>query len=116
MRWRSTIILVILALLLGLFVYFTELRPGPSNTTESITVLQDVHVDDVTEFRLQRDQQALEAYYSTDEGWVLRYPVHSPADSDRIRLALGFLFYAHASRVLPPREITSLAESGVAWA
>lgn len=114
MRWRSTIILMILALALGLFVYFTELRPGPSSTTtESITVLQNVHVDDVAEFRLQRNQQALEAYYSVDEGWVLRYPVHSPADSDRIRQALGLLVYAHASRVLPPREITNLADYGL---
>lgn len=114
MRWRTTIILIILALALGLFVYFTELRPSPSTTTtESITVLQNVHVDDVTEFRLQRDQQALEAYFSADEGWLLRYPVHSPADSDRIRQALGFLVYAHASRVLPPHEITSLADYGL---
>ncbi|MGQ9667330.1 MAG: DUF4340 domain-containing protein, partial [Anaerolineae bacterium] len=114
MRWRTTIILIILALALGLFVYFTELHPGPSNTsTESITVLRDVHVDDVTEFRLQKDQQALEAYLSADGGWMLRYPVQSPADSDRIRQALGFLVYAHASRVLSPREITSLADYGL---
>lgn len=114
MRWRTTIILVILALVLGLFVYFTELQPGPSSTTtESITVLRDVHVDDVTEFRLQKGQQALEAYFSADEGWMLRYPVQSPADSDRIRQALGFLVYAHASRVLSPREITRLADYGL---
>ncbi len=117
MRWRTTFILIILALALGAFVYVVELRRGTSTTptsTDSVTVLRDVHVDDVTEFRLQKDQQALEAYLTADDGWVMRYPVQSPADSDRIRQALGLLVYAHASRVLSPREITSLADYGLA--
>jgi len=100
---KSTLLVVLLAGILGGYVYYSEIRhpkePAPENASQP---LYKFTADDITSLRIaRRGESAPVELERRETGWVLRSPVEAQTDRSTVESLTSALARAAASRHLP---------------
>ncbi|MGH7263688.1 MAG: DUF4340 domain-containing protein [Candidatus Rokuibacteriota bacterium] len=81
MRWKTTAVLAVIFVALGVFFYVYEVRQGPARekaTAEKDRVFKDLEAKDIEELRITREQETVHLEKAGD-AWTLVAPVESRA-------------------------------------
>ena len=95
MRLRNTVVLAVLFILLGAYIYFFELQKETSKKTERLLSFKEEEVRDIIlnyperEIRLQRDARG---------GWRIVYPMEAAADASAVSAILAALSASEVKR------------------
>jgi len=116
-KLRNTIILIVVALLLGGYIYFFEIKgdkEGETSAGDAALMMFDVSLDEVVEL-VVRDGPATMRVFLSEDGrtWVLDQPEKREADADQVRRAIAHIVGATASRSLDRKEAGNLADFGL---
>ena len=117
MKLRNTIILIVVALLLGGYVYFFEIKgdkEGETSAGDAAITMIDVSLDEVVEL-VVRDGPATMRVFLSEDGrtWMLDQPEKTEADADQVRRAIAHIVGATASLSLDRKEAGNLADFGL---
>ena len=117
MKVRNTIILIVVALLLGGYVYFFEIKGDEESETSAgnaVTAVFDVSLDEVIEVVVRDGPATMRVFLSEDGGtWMVDEPEKREADADQVRRAIAHIVGATASRSLEREEAGDLADFGL---
>ncbi len=112
MNTRNTVILVVVLVALGAYVYFGEMnggQPAPATPTPSAATLWDYPADSIARLEVHDLQTQEEARLAKDAGgaWQIEAPVSDAADSTRLNSLTGRLAKITTSRVItnPPADL-----------
>jgi len=112
MNTRNTIILVVVLIALGAYVYFGEMGSGqtPSATpTPSVSTLWSLPADHINRLEVHDLQTKQEARLVKDSGgtWQIEAPITDTADATRLNSLTSRLAKITASRVItnPPADL-----------
>lgn len=100
---RSTLILLLVAAIAGVVVYFIETRSGDSGdaATETTPTAFKFKREDITGITLVRGGQTINLE-SQNNKWVITQPVNAAADEDVVNALVGDLVSARIEREFPP--------------
>ena len=118
MKRRDTLVLLVVALALGLYVYFFELR-GPGDAAQSnniATTVFDFSLEEAVRLEAQgAGGEAVSLRLSEGGQWMLvEEDGEEEADPDRVRRAIAALARLRPSRTLPRQEAGNLSDFGLA--
>jgi hypothetical protein len=108
---RSLLMLLIVALGLGAYIYFVELEREPAGT-ETKEQAFDVAAADIAELTIRGTSSQTAALRRTGDAWTLVEPVAAPADAAAIDSILSSLETMEIERVLEENP-ASLAQYGL---
>lgn len=96
---KSTLILLLLAIVGGIAVYYTEIKPGKARDEEPDTSREafKLNREDINQIVLTRGGQNV-TFENKDNKWVITQPVSAPADDSNINSIIGDLVSARISR------------------
>lgn len=109
---RSLLVLLVVALGLGAYIYFVESRRDPA-ATERKDKLFAVEADDITELDVRTTAGGTTSLRKADDGWTLTAPVTASADTSNVEALVSSLANAEIDRVLE-ENATDLAPFGLA--
>lgn len=103
---KSTIILLLLAVIGGIAVYYTEIKPGKPRDEEKDTSREafKLNREDITQIVLTRAGQSV-TFENKDNKWLITQPLSAPADDATLNTIIGDLVSARIAR-----DITASAE------
>ncbi|HEY9691264.1 MAG TPA: DUF4340 domain-containing protein [Oculatellaceae cyanobacterium] len=108
LQW-TTWILVLLALSLGGFVYFSETKPAPQQETATIKERKifDFDKDQIQSFTIKTPEQLLKFERVQQAGtpasktpWQMKFPVDTPASDPSVTFLVNLLVNAKSDRIL----------------
>ncbi|HEY8461995.1 MAG TPA: DUF4340 domain-containing protein [Blastocatellia bacterium] len=110
---RSTLILLLIAMVAGVAVYFIESRSGGSSGEDAETKPSAFKFkrEDIASIKLVRDGQEIEIENQNDK-WMITRPVSAAADEAALNSLVGDLVSARIQREFPPAG--DLKEYGLA--
>jgi hypothetical protein len=96
---KSTLILLLLAIVGGIAVYYTEIKPGKARDEEPDTSREafKLNREDISQIVLTRGGQNV-TFENKDNKWLITQPVNAPADESTINSIIGDLVSARISR------------------
>ena len=103
---KSTIILLLLAIIGGIAVYYTEIKPGKPRDEEKDASRDafKLNREDITQIVLTRAGQTI-TFENKDNKWLITQPLNAPADDATINTIIGDVVSARISR-----DITASAD------
>ncbi len=116
MKWRNTLILIVVCAVLGGYVYFFEMKKEPETTTETTTALTifDVADGDIIQLAVQSEEGRTRVTRSEDgESWQMEEPTQEEADKGRLDSLALRIASLKASRALTDTA-EALADYGLA--
>ena len=122
MRWQQTVILVIIATALALYVYYSEINVETSTAgleeialrTQRVFYGFDAGAVDALVIERAREQGAEKvAFAKTGDAWVLRWPVAARADAGEVRSAITQLVELVRTGTFETPEALGLGEYGL---
>ena len=119
MRFRNTLILLIIFALLGGYVYFFELNQETtqeeSNATDTTLQVLDITADDVLTLEVHMTKgQARLVRDEMGGSWRIEEPVQDAGDDPRINRIVSSLASLRATRTITQTESLNLADFGLA--
>jgi hypothetical protein len=108
---RSLLVLLVVALGLGAYIYFVESERDPAGT-EAKAQAFDVAAADIAELTIRSSSSATTTLKKTGDTWALVDPVATPADSPTIDSILSSLETMEIERVLEENP-ASVAQYGL---
>ncbi len=97
---RSLLVLVVLALGLGAYIYFVESKRDPADTEETKEQAFDVAAGDMTELTIRATSGETTTLRKIGETWSLVEPVAAPVDTAAVDSILSSLETMEIDRVL----------------
>jgi hypothetical protein len=96
---KSTLILLLLAIIGGVAVYYTEIKPGKPRDEEADTSREafKLNREDINQIMLTRGGQTV-TFENKDNKWTITQPVNAPADDSTINSIIGDLVSARITR------------------
>jgi hypothetical protein len=113
---RNTVILVVIALVLGGYILFVEMKKDTTpETTESVasTRISDIELNDVVEFAVRDEQASIRVRRQDDGIWLIDQAEPVEADPDQIQRAVALVARAEAERTLTGEDAGELADFGL---
>jgi hypothetical protein len=99
---KSTLILLLLAIIGGVAVYYTEIKPGKARDEEPDTSREafKLNREDINQIVLTRGGQTV-TFENKGNQWLITQPVNAPADDSTINSIIGDLVSARITRDFP---------------
>jgi hypothetical protein len=100
---KSTLFVVLLAGILGGYVYYAEIRHPKEKPAENASQpIYKFSTDDITSLRITRQGESAPVELTRGgQGWVLKSPVEAPADRTTVESLTSALGRAASTRTLP---------------
>jgi hypothetical protein len=100
---RSTLIVLLIAAVAGVAVYFIDVRSGKSTDeeTEKTSPVFKFNREDITSITLHRGGQTINLENQNNK-WVITQPVSAAADSSAVDVIIGDLISARVDSEFPP--------------
>lgn len=114
MKWRNTIILIVIFALLGGYVYFFEIRKGESEveTESDERTIFDLPREEVVGLVVQSEEGTTRLTKEGDQPWQMEEPTQEEADDERVDNMVFRITRLKASRVLT-ETMGELADYGL---
>ena len=97
---RSTLVLLVVALGLGGYIFFVERHRSPASEPEPNEQLFDFEADDVTELRVGAGEDTVTELRRTEGGWQVLAPVQAAADDSATSAIASTLASLELQRVV----------------
>lgn len=105
MKFRSTILLLAVALGIGAYIWFVEKsQPSTDEREEKGKLVFSVKTDDIDRIELVRDRDPVVLSRAADGAWNLEQPLHYKADKGQVLSILRRLEGLKRERVIPAAE------------
>src|SRR5262249_44397400 len=99
---RNTLILLVIAAVLGVAVYFLEIRKGstsPTTTTDTSKPVFNFSSSDITSMTIARAGQSVTIDNQSGK-WAITQPINAPADESAMNSLAGSIASSRVSRTL----------------
>lgn len=112
---RSTLILLLAALVGGILIYFLEIKPGKPRDEEPETSKEAFNFkrEDITAINVTRGGETV-SLENQDNKWVIKQPVSAAADDSALNALIGDLVSARVEREFENPSADAMKEYGLA--
>ncbi|MGE0885773.1 MAG: DUF4340 domain-containing protein [Blastocatellales bacterium] len=112
---RSTLILLLAAVVGGILIYFLEIKPGKPRDEEPETSKEAFNFkrEDITAISVTRGGETV-SLENQDNKWVIKQPVSAAADDSALNALIGDLVSARVEREFANPSADALKEYGLA--
>jgi hypothetical protein len=111
---RSTLLLLLAAVVGGVLIYFLEIKPGKprDETPETAKEAFSFKREDITAVTVTRGGETI-AMENQDNKWLVKSPVNAAADDSALNSLIGDLVSARVEREFPSPSADALKEYGL---
>src|SRR5262245_11123135 len=111
---RSTLLLLLAAVVGGVLIYFLEIKPGKPRDEKPETAKEAFGLkrEDITGITLTRGNETINLENQGNK-WVVKSPVSAAADDSALNSLIGDLVSARVEREFPNPSADALKEYGL---